>query len=380
MKKSQLLVSLGLYILPLAFISYAYSCADVCKKCQDDPTIPGCKEVLASGKCTVPPVTTTTTTSTTTTTLPPPTTTTTTTLPPSPAPTPTPTPNGNCIKQTQASICQENLPGDFRNRVNEALSTASGCAVGSDCNVGNEWRIILIRVMQSLEDQGFCTSFDLNSGDCWKFAVDGSCLKRGLASEMGVRNNLSKIEFYQPITSAKKARWADTRSICRPAKDENMLQEVKVFLEVSPSPNPSPSPSPIPTPSPGICSNPTPGPLSKWEVKIHNVGPNWITLTSTPLVGPDDVYCRAIGYTDNRRYCPPRTEGTDPTIIKACNDLIVGPAPYPMWYWNGSPNLPEGVQHPVFPNDNPYNLLVRPNLHGTASICNQWSVCGGLTL
>lgn len=307
-----------------------------------------------------------------------------------PPPPPTPAPGGRCVKQTGDHACSGpselpgGLPGDFKDRVNKALSKASQCSVGSDCSLPN-WQFVLVRTMELLEADGLCTSYDIDSGDCWKKNPDGTCAKKGLGSEMGVRNSLEKSEFYQPITANKKARWADDRSICRPAFDEETIAETKAWLEVT---TPTPTPSPTPSPLAG-CPSPVPGPLARWEAKIHNRGPNWWTLDSTPLVGPDAEFCKAIGFTDARRYCPPRAEGTPEAIIRACNELVVGePANYPMWFWNGQrvpratdtgiPSI-EDVQHDENPF-NPYHLLVRPGKHGNADVCGKGDVCGRVVL
>jgi hypothetical protein len=126
-----------------------------------------------------------------------------------------------------------------------------------------------------------------------------------------------------------------------------------------------------------------PGPLSKWEAKIHLRAPNWTHLTSTPLVGPDAVFCRAIGYTDGRRFCPPRTEGGPEAQaeIKVCNEQIVGTMPsWPRWFWNGVFVPPGGLEEGVAHHENPYNLMVRPGLRGTAMVCGENGVCGEVVL
>lgn len=117
----------------------------------------------------------------------------------------------------------------------------------------------------------------------------------------------------------------------------------------SPSSSPTPEPSPFPTPL-ALCSGPTPGPLTAWRVELHSVGPNWALIDATPLVGPDADYCESAGWTDHRRYCPPRPEGTPEPIVRACLDLVVGPRP--AWpSWSG-----EGFE----PTDNPYQVRFRP--------------------
>jgi len=347
---------------------------DACKVCEANPTMEGCPLLIASGVCarcgSIPPPSTSTTTTTTTTFNPQPTPT------PTPIPTPTPNPN-NCTRQVQPATCSTPMPGEWKGDVNAALHSASGCPINQVCRVLN-WRQTIVRTMELLEANGYCVSFDIDSGNCWFFAPNGECLRRGLGSEMGVRKGLSKTEFYQPITATENTRWADPRSICRPAFDEETLEQTRAHLNVGPEPvpTPTPGPTPIPPPSGGLCTNPTPGPLAKWEVKVHVRGPNWTTLDSTALVGPDAMYCSQIGYTDGRRFCPPRTEGTAEAIIRQCLLDVVGQPPFPVWKWNGSTTLPEGIQH----DDNPYHLLVRPWLHGTAEVCGSNGVCGELVL
>ena len=63
-------------------------------------------------------------------------------------------------------------------------------------------------------------------------------------------------------------------------------------------------------------------------------GPEFYTLDSTPIVGPDVAYCAAIGYADGRSLCPVRTEGTVDRV--ACENWRVGTAkdtgrPGPTW-------------------------------------------------
>ena len=83
------------------------------------------------------------------------------------------------------------------------------------------------------------------------------------------------------------------------------------------------------------------GPTWQWERTQLSDGRNTVaaapdryTLYSTPLVGPDPVYCAAIGYTDGRTICPVRPEGT--ADREACENWRVGHArdngrPGPTW-------------------------------------------------
>lgn len=142
-------------------------------------------------------------------------------------------------------------------------------------------------------------------------------------------------------------------------------------------PPPVPVPTPVPTPPPDSsgCGSPTPGPLSKIDAKIHIRGPNKYTLDTTPLVGPSAEYCKLIGFTDGRRYCPPRPEGHPerPT----CDGMLVGRASDtgrigPTWTIDGNPcTLDRGCEnHP----DNQF--LVFAYKSGRYDACAESGVCG----
>ncbi len=150
-----------------------------------------------------------------------------------------------------------------------------------------------------------------------------------------------------------------------------------------PTPTPAPTPNPVPTPTPtatpppdaGSCSNPTPGPIASVVVKLHIVGANRLILDSTPMVGPDADYCKAIGYTDNRRFCPTRPEGSPQRY--ACDALTVGKADDtgrigPTWSINGGPCVFDSgcENHP----DNQF--LVMAYKKGVYEACVQDGACG----
>jgi hypothetical protein len=156
----------------------------------------------------------------------------------------------------------------------------------------------------------------------------------------------------------------------------------------APAPKPTPTPEPSATPSPGAtpepggtgegaaeCGSPLPPPLSRFNVKVHLKGTNAWTLDSTPLVGPDAVYCAKVGYYD-RSICPVRLEG-DPQRT-ACELYIVGRAvdtgrPGPTWYHGGSLCTGEASgcsNH----SENQYLLLVYTG--GNYRACGQNGVCG----
>ena len=151
----------------------------------------------------------------------------------------------------------------------------------------------------------------------------------------------------------------------------------------TPTPTPAATPTPAPTPTPsgtpdpnGTCGPPLPGPIGRVDAKIHIVGPNMVTLDSTPLVGPDADYCKKVGFTDGRRFCPVRPEGNPERF--ACEDMIVGHARDtgrlgPTWLHNG--NLCNGTDCENHP-DNQYLLWVHhEGIPGDYSACFQ-DMCG----
>jgi len=108
------------------------------------------------------------------------------------------------------------------------------------------------------------------------------------------------------------------------------------LIPVAPAPQPTPTPTPgavpddgdvLPAPPGGgssSCGAPSPPAVSRVNVKVHSQLSDRAVLDATPLVGPDVAYCRAIGYTDGRSYCPLRAEG-DPER-QACEAARVGRA------------------------------------------------------
>jgi hypothetical protein len=180
-------------------------------------------------------------------------------------------------------------------------------------------------------------------------------------------------------------------------------------LPTSPAPTPAPlipiapigkAPQPTPRPTPqgpgspgspppdgeplppgggaGSCGDPQPGPLSKIDVKIHIYGSGRTVLDASPLVGPDEAYCRTIGFTDGRKYCPPRPEGNPERA--ACDAALVGPAADtgrigPTWRVNGQPCVfANGCEN--HPNN---QFLVFAYTAGTYQACAR-GICGALLL
>jgi hypothetical protein len=178
-------------------------------------------------------------------------------------------------------------------------------------------------------------------------------------------------------------------------KGPDPLPGAASLIPAAPAPQPTPTPvpgtepaeDPVPaTPGGGggsaSCGEPIPPPLARLNVKLHLRQTDRVVLDSTAQVGPDAEYCRKIGYTDGRSFCPVRTE-TDPERA-ACEALRVGRAADtgrfgPTWTANGRPcegraTGPSCLNHP----DNQY--LVFAYGAGTFRACAAGGVCGELTI
>lgn len=157
---------------------------------------------------------------------------------------------------------------------------------------------------------------------------------------------------------------------------------------VSPSPSPSPSASPStdpgqPTPptsgggeGAADCGQPLPPPVTQMAAKVHLRGADAWVLDSTPLVGPDPDYCRKIGFTDNRAYCPVRPEGNPQR--SACELYAIGRAkdtnrPGPTWYLNGHFCTGKTSGCDNYPDN---QFLLNAYAGGTYQACANNGVCG----
>jgi hypothetical protein len=153
----------------------------------------------------------------------------------------------------------------------------------------------------------------------------------------------------------------------------------------TPTPTPKPTPTPAPAPAPEATPTPTPAPgqngtcgqplpvVTQMAGKVHIRGANMWTLDSTPLTGPDATYCRQVGFTDGRSYCPVRAEGT--ADRRACEEYAVGLAddtkrPGPTWYINGK--LCDGTKC-MNHEDNQYLLYAIAG--GTYTACTKDDIC-----
>ncbi len=176
-----------------------------------------------------------------------------------------------------------------------------------------------------------------------------------------------------------------------PAASSSLIPEV-------PAPQPSATPTPEATPDDplpaipgtggggdgesGSCGAPAPPAVSRINVKIYNASNDRVTLDSTPQVGPNWEYCKAIGYTDGRSYCPVRPDGHPERL--ACEAARVGRAADtgrvgPTWTANGQPCAGVGpgascVNH----GSNQFFVLAYGS--GTFRACANSGVCGSLTL
>jgi hypothetical protein len=189
-------------------------------------------------------------------------------------------------------------------------------------------------------------------------------------------------------------------------------EEAKAPVGPEPLPNaaaliPSaPAPQPTPTPTPGAvpdeepfpaspsrpddaggvtsaaCGAPVPPAVTQVNVKVHGQQTNRVLLDSTPLVGPNATYCRQIGFTDGRLFCPVRPEGHPERT--ACEAAGVGRAADtgragPTWSADGKRcDGPDGgascLNHP----DNQF--LVFAYGAGRFRACTASGVCGEITL
>lgn len=131
----------------------------------------------------------------------------------------------------------------------------------------------------------------------------------------------------------------------------------------------------LPAPGSG-CGWPYPPPISRMNCKLHLYGPDYYTLDSTAIVGPDGAYCADAGFTDGRALCPVRPPDSPERI--PCETWIVGTAkdtgkPGPTWtFGNGQycTGPASGCEH--HPTD-PYGLLVYKS--GTYTVCSKTGSC-----
>lgn len=130
------------------------------------------------------------------------------------------------------------------------------------------------------------------------------------------------------------------------------------------------------------CGEPAPPPISRVNVKVLSTQAERLVLDATPLVGPNPAYCRQIGFTDDRQYCPVRPEG-DPERSD-CEALRVGSASDtgrrgPTWTANGR-SCQTGATGTHCVNHPSNQYLVFAYGTGTFRACVSGGVCGAITI
>ena len=179
-------------------------------------------------------------------------------------------------------------------------------------------------------------------------------------------------------------------------KPTERLPDAASLIPTAPAPQPSatpagPPPAEDPWPaSPGggggsgggsaECGDPVPPPIATMALKVQGGSAARRLLDSTPLVGPDIAYCKRIGYTDGRAYCPVRPEGSPERV--SCEALRVGRATDtgrtgPTWTVDGRPCDGSGgtascVNHPA----NQFQVYASGS--GTFRACAAGGACGTL--
>jgi hypothetical protein len=205
--------------------------------------------------------------------------------------------------------------------------------------------------------------------------------------------------FLAPLLAASLAAGSCGDDAPTPSGPEP-LPNANALIPSAPAPQPTPTPTPgtaleeDPLPAtPGSpndagdgssadCGAPAPPAVTQINVTIHGRQADRVVLDSTPLVGPDAAYCRLIGFTDGRLYCPVRAEGSPQRL--ACEAARVGRAADtgrfgPTWSANGKRcNGADGgtscLNHP----DNQF--LVFAYGAGRFRACAASGVCGEITL
>ena len=183
------------------------------------------------------------------------------------------------------------------------------------------------------------------------------------------------------------------------------LPDAASLIPQAPAPQPTPTPTPgaapeDPPPWPAIpggggtaggggsgatassCGEPEPPAIARLRVSVHSWNGERMTLDSTPLVGPDVDYCRRIGYTDGRSFCPVRPEGSPERA--ACEAARVGSASDtgrigPTWSVDGRACDGEGLVGSC-QNHSDNQFLAYAWGRGTFRACVATGACGELTI
>jgi len=178
-----------------------------------------------------------------------------------------------------------------------------------------------------------------------------------------------------------------------PSDPPQRLPNAASLIPVAPAPQPSATPTPTPPsqdPWPaaggggasGSCGEPLPPPIATMAVGVHGGSGDRLLLDSTPLVGPDADYCKRIGFTDGRAFCPVRPEGNAERV--ACEALRVGNAADtgrvgPTWSVDGRPCDGAGATNSCV-NHAENQFQVYASGSGTFRACAANGACGDLRL
>ncbi len=310
---------------------------------------------------------------------------------PSPTPTPVPTPSPVVVCGFPQGVpdaefeAHASLPA-LHDYVNDAVAEIERCEVGSSCVLGTDRNAAQAAIIKALRRGSFnrpqlCAGQHRDGEtDEISVALPADCAHFWEAFHVvGGPNHEGNVVAVWARVPSRPCMGTD----CVPLGGGSYRGEWRIPARFcglpTPGPTPTPSPTPSPTPPPqGACLNPAPGPLARMEAKLHIAGPNWITLDATPLVGRWDSdglgnrwcgrdwdYCREIGFTDGRGYCPPRQEGNPQRL--ACDMAVTGGGI--SWTWNDQP-IGEGTNNPdVYLDEGGWMLRVRRRQVGIAKAC-----------
>ena len=92
---------------------------------------------------------------------------------------------------------------------------------------------------------------------------------------------------------------------------------------VTPTPTPTANPTPSSGLPPGMTCNPTPPPILRMHLSVHDDSGDRKVLDSKPLVANVDDYCDRVGFGD-WKFCETRPEGHPERV--ACDYLVTGKA------------------------------------------------------
>ncbi len=280
----------------------------------------------------------------------------------SPTPTPTPAPTSSPVARTcpfgqgtEETLCAQGRSSRLLDSVGVAidqLAQQGSKALNPADQAGpGSYRVLDAKafidgVVANLQAAGMCAQADYDHP-----------LER-----INVKDSIDSSEDFDLILSSGYVRRGSRsyRQTCTPAA-----------FPVEPNPN-------APPPGSG-CGKPYPPPITGWNAKVYlHVPAAYDTLDSTALVGPDQAYCAAVGFTDKRSMCTVRVNG-DPER-EACEAWAVGRAkdtgrPGPTWT-NPDRAYCEGLTVNGCENnpDNQFQLFVVRG--GKYKMCADNGVCG----